>query len=374
MFAETLFYIGPYKICFWNLIFLLLIFLTAVILRRLVHKALKGYVKSANLKLEAKQMARLRLVSQSVYLLAIYVAILSFRYNNGHVTFNDFLRFKLLSFDSFKIDFADILIVISVFFGTKIAINLTKLYFARRFKNNPNTDAGTEFVYNQLAKYFIYVSSILLCFKLLGIDLMILLTSSVGLLVGLGLGLQDVFKDMIAGIVLLFEGNLRVGDIVEINGKTKTAAQSNESMVAKIVKINVRTTQIQTREGNVLIIPNTHLTQDRIENWSHGSELTRFTIKLAVAYGADLSLIERLLKQAALAHPKVKKNKPVMVRLADFGDAGLELELVFWADQSWDINNYKSEIRFEIDRLFRAYSIEIPFPQRMLHQAPQRNS
>ncbi len=374
MFAETLFYIGPYKICFWNLIFLLLIFLTAVILRRLVHKALKGYVKSANLQLEAKQMARLRLVSQSVYLLAIYVAILSFRYNNGHVTFNDFLRFKLLSFDSFKIDFADILIVISVFFGTKIAINLTKLYFARRFKNNPNTDAGTEFVYNQLAKYFIYVSSILLCFKLLGIDLMILLTSSVGLLVGLGLGLQDVFKDMIAGIVLLFEGNLRVGDIVEINGKTKTAAQSNESMVAKIVKINVRTTQIQTREGNVLIIPNTHLTQDRIENWSHGSELTRFTIKLAVAYGADLSLIERLLKQAALAHPKVKKNKPVMVRLADFGDAGLELELVFWADQSWDINNYKSEIRFEIDRLFRAYSIEIPFPQRMLHQAPQRNS
>jgi small-conductance mechanosensitive channel len=374
MFAETLFYIGPYKICFWNLIFLLLIFLTAVILRRLVHKALKGYVKSANLQLEAKQMARLRLVSQSVYLLAIYVAILSFRYNNGHVTFNDFLRFKLLSFDSFKIDFADILIVISIFFGTKIAINLTKLYFARRFKNNPNTDAGTEFVYNQLAKYFIYVSSILLCFKLLGIDLMILLTSSVGLLVGLGLGLQDVFKDMIAGIVLLFEGNLRVGDIVEINGKTKTAAQSNESMVAKIVKINVRTTQIQTREGNVLIIPNTHLTQDRIENWSHGSELTRFTIKLAVAYGADLSLIERLLKQAALAHPKVKKNKPVMVRLADFGDAGLELELVFWADQSWDINNYKSEIRFEIDRLFRAYSIEIPFPQRMLHQAPQRNS
>jgi small-conductance mechanosensitive channel len=374
MFAETLFYIGPYKICFWNLIFLILIFLAAVILRRLVHKALKGYVKSANLQLEAKQMARLRLVSQSVYLLAIYVAILSFRYNNGHVTFNDFLRFKLLSFDSFKIDFADILIVISVFFGAKIATNLTRLYFARRFKNNPNIDAGTEFVYNQLAKYFIYVSSVLLCFKLLGIDLMILLTSSVGLLVGLGLGLQDVFKDMIAGIVLLFEGNLRVGDIVEINGKTKPASQSNESMVAKIVKINVRTTQIQTREGNVLIIPNTHLTQDRIENWSHGSELTRFTIKLAVAYGADLTLIERLLKQAALAHPKVKKNNPVMVRLADFGDAGLELELVFWADQSWDINNYKSEIRFEIDRLFRAYSIEIPYPQRVLHQAPQRNS
>ena len=374
MFAETLFYIGPYKICFWNLIFLLLIFLAAVVLRRLVHKALKGYVKSVNLQLEAKQMARLVLVSQSVYILAIYIAVLSLRYNNGHVTFNDFLQFKLLSFESFKIDFADILIVTSVFFGAKIATNLTRLYFARRLKGKQHHDAGTEFVYNQLAKYFIYVASILFCFKLLGIDLLILLTSSVGLLVGLGLGLQDVFRDMIAGVVLLFEGNLRVGDIVEISGKSKINGVSNDAIVAKIVKINVRTTQIQTREGNVLIIPNTHLTQDRIENWSHGSKLTRFTIKLTVAYGSDMPLIERLLTQAALAHPKVKKSNPVFVRLYDFGDSGLELELVFWADQSWDINNYKSEIRLEIDRLFRTYSIEIPYPQRVLHQAPSRNS
>lgn len=374
MLETTIFFIGPYKICFWNLIFLLLIFLAATFLRRLVDKALKGYVLSANLQLEAKQMARLKLASQSVYLLAIYVAILSFSYNNGQVTFSDFLQFKIVSIDDFKIDFADILIVISVFYGAKIATNLTKLYFARRFVNTVKIDAGTEFVYNQLAKYFIYVGSILLSFKLLGIDLLILLTSSVGLLVGLGLGLQDVFKDMIAGIVLLFEGNLKVGDIVEVSGSSKSSGQHNESMVVKIVKINVRTTQIQTREGNVLIIPNTHLTQDQIENWSHGSELTRFSIEISVAYGSDLTLIERLLKQAALAHPKVKKNHPVFVRLSDFGDSGLDLELIFWADQSWDIINYKSEIRFEIDRLFRTYAIEIPFPQRVVHQAAQRNS
>lgn len=372
MLSNTLFYIGPYKICFWNLIFLLLIFATAVVLRRIVHRLLKGYVRSVNLQLEAKQMARLKLISQSVYLLAIYLAILSLSYNNGLVTFSDFLQFKLLSLEGFNIDFADILIVISVFFGAKIVVNLTKLYIARRFKGKADVDAGTEFVYNQVAKYIIYVSSILICFRLLGIDLMILLTSSVGLLVGLGLGLQDVFKDMIAGIVLLFEGNLRVGDIVEISEKSNS--QGTGAMVAKIVKINVRTTQIETREGNALIIPNTHLTQNLIENWSHGSELTRFTIMLSVAYGSDLILIERLLKQAALAHPKVKKNQPVVMRLSDFGDSGLELELIFWADQSWDINNYKSEIRLEIDRLFRTNKVQIPFPQRVVHQGASHNS
>ncbi|NBX79163.1 MAG: hypothetical protein EBQ94_02105, partial [Flavobacteriales bacterium] len=75
-------------------------------------------------------------------------------------------------------------------------------------------------------------------------------------------------------------------------------------------------------------------------------------------------LVQTLLKQAAMAHPKVKKTHPVFVRLADFGDNGLKLELVFWADQSWDILNYKSEIRFEIDRLFREYKISIPYPKR----------
>jgi small-conductance mechanosensitive channel len=73
------------------------------------------------------------------------------------------------------------------------------------------------------------------------------------------------------------------------------------------------------------------------------------------------------LKQAALAHPNVNKQEPVIVRLANFGENGLELELIFWADQNWDINNYKSEIRFEIDRLFREHKIRIPYPQRVMH-------
>ena len=255
-----------------------------------------------------------------------------------------------------------------MFFGARILVNLSKLYIGRKFKRNTNYDAASEYVYIQIAKYVIYVFSILFCFQLLNIDLVIILTSSVGLLVGIGLGLQDVFKDMIAGLVLLFEGNLRVGDIVEIYGSTRANQKSTNTIVAKILKINVRTTQIQSREGNVLIIPNTRLTQDQIENWSHGSELTRFTINVVVDFGADTELIKRLLTQAAMAHPKVKKNNPVMVRLANFGENGLELELIFWADQSWDINNYKSEIRFEIDRLFREYNVNIPYPHRTIKQ------
>ena len=99
-----------------------------------------------------------------------------------------------------------------------------------------------------------------------------------------------------------------------------------------------------------------------------------FLISVSVEYGANTELIKRLLKQAALAHPKVKKSRPIFVRLSNFGDSGLELELVFWADQSWDINNYKSEIRFEIDRLFREYEIKIPYPKRDILISPDKGN
>ena len=116
-----------------------------------------------------------------------------------------------------------------------------------------------------------------------------------------------------------------------------------------------------------MVIPNSILTREQVENWSHSSRLTRFVIKVSVAYGTDTDLVKKLLESAALSHPKVKRTQQILVRLTDFGLNGLELELIFWADQHWDINTYKSDIRFEIERLFRSNNIRIPFPQRTVH-------
>lgn len=366
MFSETLFNIGPFNICLWNIFFLAIIFLIAAILRRIVHRLLKKYAKSANIAIEGRRVTWLKMLSQSVYLLAIYVAVLSFKFNNKDITFTDLFKVKLINLPNFKLDFSDLLVMVSVFFGAKIIVNLSTLIISKRLQRSKNYDRATEFIYVQIAKYFIYIFSIFFCFQLLNIT-SLLLGGSAAILVGIGFGIQDVFKDFVAGFVLLFEAKLRVGDVVEITPTSKGSSKSQDTIVAKILKINLRTTEIQTREGNVLIIPNTRLTQEQVENWSHGSELTRFTIKVTVEYGSNTELIQRLLKQSALAHPKVNKTEPVIVRLADFAENGLDLELIFWADQNWDINNYKSEIRFEIDRLFREHKIKVPYPQRVMH-------
>lgn len=366
MLSNTLFKLGPFDVCLWNIFFIAIIFTVAAVLRRLVHRILKKYAKSAKIPLEGRRMTWLKVISQSVYLIAIYVAVLSFKFNNKDITFEDFLKFKILNLPNLKLDFLAILIIVSIYFGAKIAVNFSTLIISKRFQRSKNHDKATEFIYVQIAKYLIYIFSILICFQLLNIT-SLLLGGSAAILVGIGFGIQDVFKDFVAGFVLLFEGKLRVGDVVEISPTSKGGTRSSDTIVAKILKINLRTTEIKTREGNVLIIPNTRLTQEQVENWSHGSDLTRFTIKVVVEYGSNTEMIQRLLKQAALAHPNVNKTEPVFVRLADFSDNGLELELIFWANQSWDINNYKSDIRFEIDRLFRENKIKVPFQQRVMH-------
>jgi small-conductance mechanosensitive channel len=361
MLSYTLFYLGPYKVCFWNILFLSVIYFVALVLRKVIHNMLKDYLKSANIAVEGRKITYLKLLSQSVYLVASYIAVLSFNINNDNVTFGDFLNFNLIESKNFTLSFYQIIVIIGLFFGAKMLLNFVKLYISKQFRNKPNYNAGSEYVYIQIAKYIIYIFAIVSALKTLDIDLTVLLTGSAALLVGIGLGLQDVFKDMFSGIVLLVEGNIKIGDVVEIS------EQGKSTIVAKILKINVRTTQIETREGNVLIIPNAKLTQEYVENWSHGTELSRFIITLTVDYGTNTEMVSRLLKQAAFGHPKVKKTKPIDVRLSNFGTNGLDLELVFWAEQSWDANFYKSEIRFEIDRLFREYKITIPYPHNTVH-------
>lgn len=362
MMTYTLFHVGPYAVCFWNiLIFAALIFIS-ITLRKVIQRSLKRYLMEANIKVEGRRATWLRLLSLSTYIFTFYVALLSFNINNEPISFEDFLKYKLIDSTKFTLSFFHIILVLACFFGAKIAVNLVKLYFSRKFQKRIDYNPSTEFVYVQISKYIIYVFTIFTCLNVLDVDLKIFLGGSAAILVGLGLGLQDVFKDLFSGIVLLFEGSIKIGDVVELHD-----SKFKEPLVAKILKINVRTTQIETRFGNVLIIPNTKLTQEYVENWNHGNDVTRFIIDVKVLYGSDTELVTKLLKQAAMSHPKVRKSDPIMVRLKNFGPNALEMELLFWADQSWEASNYKSEIRFEIDRLFRQHNIVFPYSQLDVH-------
>ena len=359
------FKVGPYMASFWVVLVWLAVIVVTFILHRLIQRFLKRHLNNARIKIKGTKITFLRFLNQIVYLLAFIVAFQAFRIENDSISIVEFLKYDIIpSFteDGFTLSFIDLLTVIIIFSVSRFVINIFRVYIDNRFKDNPDFDEGTKYVYVQLAKYLIYTFAIVSSLQVIGFNLSVLLAGSAALLVGFGFGIQDIFRDMMSGILLLFEGTIKVGDIIRVSNPN-----SQEPMIARVLKINVRTTKIESRDGNTLIIPNSMLTQNEVENWSFGSDLTRFHIDVGVAYGSNTELVRELLKQAALSHPEVKKTKPIIVRLLSFGDNALEMQLSFWADKSWQVELHKSEIRFEIDRLFRQHNVDIPFPQRTLH-------
>lgn len=358
--------VGPYKASIEMVVLWIFIFAIGYVISKVIKKFLKKYLNTTNIRIQGKKIMVLKILSQVLFAVTFVVAFQVFRLENDNISLPGFIKYKIVgnaysSPGSFVISIADILIIILIFFIARFSLNLFRFFITRRFKNREDFDEGTEYVYVQLAKYLIYAAAILLSIRVITSDLTTLLVSTGTIFLGIGLALQDIFKDVFSGLVLLFEGTIKVGDVIEIMD-----TNTQQPLVAKVLRINIRTTKIETRDGNVFIIPNSKLTQENVENWSFGSELTRFDITLGVAYGSNTETVNQLLRQAALSHPKVKKTQPVLVKFENFGESSLEFSLSFWADQSWEIEVYKSDIRFEIDRLFREHKIEIPFPQRVV--------
>lgn len=271
-------------------------------------------------------------------------------------TLKEILNYTLVEFKDIEVSVFSILIILCVILTMRLFMYGFKLFIHKQFSKKNIIDKGKEYTIIKLTKYVIYVVGIYVCLDIVGINLGIILGASAALLVGVGLGLQNVFNDVVSGFILLFEGTFKVGDVIEF-----------DNTVARVDQIDIRTSKITTRGGTTIIVPNSQLVNDHIINWSHGNQETRFSITVGVAYGSDTSLVKEILINCAKENNDVLKSRDIMVRFQDFGDSSLNFELFFWATNTWVVENLRSDLRFAIDQAFREHKVVIPFPQRDLH-------
>jgi len=138
-------------------------------------------------------------------------------------------------------------------------------------------------------------------------------------------------------------------------------------IIGKVESINLRTSTLITRDDIEVIIPNSKFTSDNIINWTHNSLISRFHIKVGVAYGSDVRLVERILLAVTNNHKDIVLDPKPTVHFIDFGDSSLDFKLFFYSERAFRIEAIKSELRFEIDKKFRENNVTIPFPQRDVH-------
>jgi len=272
--------------------------------------------------------------------------------------------YELVKTDKVVVTVGNIFVLIIILIVTRILARLIRIILKKNFSRKTWVDEGKEYTVFKLTKYGLYGFALLVGLTSIGIDMKLILAGAGALLVGIGFGLQYLFYDLISGLIILFEGPIKVGDVIEVDG-----------LVARVKQIDIRTSKVMTRNGKYIIIPNSKLIGEKVVNWSHGTTLTRFNVEVGVKYGSDTALVKDVLYNCALRHPDVNKTREIIVRFENFGDSALIFTVFFWAKKTWVVETLQSEIRFEIDREFRKHNIHIPFPQRDLHliTTPDKN-
>ena len=215
---------------------------------------------------------------------------------------------------------------------------------------------GVRLSLAQLFEYLIISIGFIIILHVLGLKLtqITIILSALG--IGIGFGLQNIVNNFFSGLILLFERPIRVGDIIEVQGRR-----------AKIKRIGLRSTVILTYDEEEVIVPNSELVGKEVTNLTLSSRVVRIKIPVGVAYGSDVNLVLETLITSAKGHKLVAKIPEPEAVFINFGDSALNFELRAWIIDADQLIQVQSELLQEIDRRFRKYNIEIAFPQRDLH-------
>ncbi len=246
-----------------------------------------------------------------------------------------------------------------------LVLMLLLLWLARRVQmwltNGPllrkSMDPGARHVAGTLARYLMLLVGLLVIVQTAGIDLTTfnVLAGAVG--IGVGFGLQNVVSNFIAGVIIMFERPIRIGDRIVVGG-----------VEGNVVEIGARGTTVVTNDNIAVIVPNSKFITENVVNWKYTDSSVRFRIPVRVAYGSDARLVERLLLDIADADLDVLKQPVPTVRFMGFGDDGLSFELRAWSASLVDRKGkLVSQLNFVIYERFQSEGIEFPFPQRDLH-------
>lgn len=255
-----------------------------------------------------------------------------------------------------NLSIADILALLGWLGGLILLAKISTNVLRSRLLQTSGLSLGMQAAITILARYAILFVGIIAILQLWGIDLssLTLLASALG--VGLGLGLQNIAKDISSGLVLVFERPIQVGDFIELGGK-----------MGMVDRIGPRSTDIRTLDQVSIIVPNSRFLENDVINWSHRNPLSRIHIPVGVSYGSTPETVKAVLLQVGREHPDVVAAPAPEVFLQGFGDNSLDFELLVWIRKPQQYPRIRSDLNFAIAHAFNKIGIEIPFPQRDIH-------
>jgi len=206
--------------------------------------------------------------------------------------------------------------------------------------------------------YSLLVVVFIMTLGLLNVPITALAFISGAIAIGVGFGAQNIINNLISGWILMSERPVRIGDFVEID---------EHRGVVEI--IGNRSTRIRRIDGVHLLVPNSQMLERVVVNWTLVDKDFRTTVRVGVAYGSPVRLVEELLYRAVDEQKEALKKPAPLVVFEDFGDSALIFDVFFWchAGSERELRAVRSDVRFRVTGLFDEHGIVIAFPQRDVH-------
>lgn len=217
-------------------------------------------------------------------------------------------------------------------------------------------DRSFRYATKSLVSYGIVMLGMVLAFNVLSIRWDNVQWLATALTFGLAFGLQEIFANFVAGIILMFERPVRIGDWITVDDYTGV-----------VTRIRTRATTIVNLDRKEYVIPNKDFITGRLVNWTLSDAINRIIIKVGVAYGSDVVAAKAILKEVCNNHPKTVADPPTNVAFEEFADSSLSLTVRTFIGDVESRVLVIDELHTQIYQAFGDAGIEISFPQRDLH-------
>lgn len=253
---------------------------------------------------------------------------------------------------------AGMILIVFGFFLSRLISRMIGGFLRRRA--NLNRDASMAL--QSVIFYLMLMVLTLIALNMVNVPLTVFTLLGGGIAIGVGFGAQNIINNFISGWILIAERPVRIGDLIEIEGVT-----------GHVRSVGARCTRIRRSDGIDLLVPNSLMLERNLINWTLSDTHIRTTVRVGVIYGSPTDQAARLIQRVVTRCPRVLAHpKPILI-FEDFGDNALIFDIFFWvhATAEMDLRHAESEIRFEIDQVFRAAGIVIAFPQRDTHLYPK---
>ena len=259
-----------------------------------------------------------------------------------------------------------------IVFGMYILSKYVQWVLRRQVLQAFQIERHTQFILLRFLHFTLIIIGVLISLSTIGVSFTSLAIIFGGLSIGIGFGLQNIASNLIAGFILIFERPIKIGDLVEI---------MDVDIFGRVHSINLRSTVIVALDEKEVIVPNSQLVTEPVHNLTHYNNQYRLRIPVGVSYDSDVELVKKALLEVADAHPEVIKQPTLemenvaapLVRFISYGAYSLNFELLAWVPDAFNRFDVASDLHFMLWEKFKAYDIEIPFPQQDVHLYPKEN-